>query len=30
MADGLDLHPLTVVVALTFWGSLWGIAGAVR
>lgn len=29
MADGLDLHPLTVVVALTFWGSLWGIAGAV-
>mmetsp|Transcript_126629 Transcript_126629/g.270135 ORF Transcript_126629/g.270135 Transcript_126629/m.270135 type:complete len:453 (+) Transcript_126629:90-1448(+) len=29
MASGLDLHPLTVVVALTFWGTLWGIAGAV-
>mmetsp|Transcript_24470 Transcript_24470/g.53204 ORF Transcript_24470/g.53204 Transcript_24470/m.53204 type:complete len:501 (+) Transcript_24470:334-1836(+) len=29
MAQGLELHPLTVVVALTFWGSLWGIAGAV-
>jgi len=22
MADGLDLHPLTVVVALTFWGTV--------
>jgi len=29
MSQGLDLHPLTVVVALTFWGSMWGIAGAV-
>lgn len=29
MAHGLDLHPLTVVVALTFWGSVWGIPGAV-
>eukprot|EP00931_Biecheleriopsis_adriatica_P069793 TRINITY_DN43602_c0_g1_i1.p1 TRINITY_DN43602_c0_g1~~TRINITY_DN43602_c0_g1_i1.p1 ORF type:complete len:510 (+),score=54.35 TRINITY_DN43602_c0_g1_i1:57-1532(+) len=29
MSHGLDLHPLTVVVALTFWSSVWGIAGAV-
>jgi len=29
MAEGLDMHPLTVVVALTFWGSVWGAAGAV-
>lgn len=29
MASGLELHPLTVVVALTFWGSMWGIAGAI-
>jgi len=29
MAQGLDLHPLTIVVALTFWGSVWGISGAV-
>merc|ERR1711920_356067 len=26
---GLDLHPLTVVVALTFWGTVWGIGGMV-
>lgn len=29
MSHGLDLHPLTVVVALTFWSSVWGVAGAV-
>lgn len=29
MQAGLDLHPLTVVVALTFWGAVWGIAGMV-
>eukprot|EP00913_Durusdinium_trenchii_P000722 g673.t1 len=29
MQHGLDLHPLIVVVALTFWSSVWGIAGAV-
>jgi len=29
MQAGLDLHPLTVVVALTFWGSIWGIAGMI-
>lgn len=29
MASGLDLHPFTVLVALTFWGSIWGIAGAI-
>jgi len=29
MAKGLDLHPLTVVVALTFWGTVWNLSGAV-
>jgi len=29
MSSGLDLHSLTIVVALTFWGSMWGIAGAI-
>jgi len=29
MQAGLDLHPLTVVVALTFWGAVWGAAGMV-
>jgi len=29
MASGLELHPLTVVVSLTFWGSMWGVAGAI-
>eukprot|EP00435_Cladocopium_sp_Y103_P003154 s1371_g1.t1 len=27
--DGLDLHPLIVVIALTFWSSVWGVAGAI-
>merc|ERR1712228_238772 len=29
MSKGLDLHPLTVVVALLFWSSIWGIPGAI-
>ncbi len=29
MADGLDLHPVTVLLALAFWGLLWGIVGLV-
>ncbi|CAJ1356370.1 unnamed protein product [Effrenium voratum] len=29
MQHGLDLHPLIVVVALTFWSAVWGVAGAV-
>ncbi len=27
MGEGLDLHPVTVLVALIFWGLLWGIVG---
>ena len=27
MGDSLDLHPVTVLVALIFWGSLWGVVG---
>jgi len=29
MQAGLDLHPLTTVVALTFWGAIWGISGMI-
>jgi len=29
MQHGLDLHPLIVIIALTFWSSVWGVAGAV-
>ncbi|CAL1160007.1 unnamed protein product [Cladocopium goreaui] len=29
MQHGLDLHPLIVVIALTFWSSVWGVAGAI-
>jgi AI-2 transport protein TqsA len=25
--EGLDLHPVTVLLALSFWGLLWGIVG---
>ena len=25
--DSLDLHPVTILVALIFWGMLWGIVG---
>lgn len=27
MGEGLDLHPVTVLLALIFWGLLWGIVG---
>lgn len=27
MGRGLDLHPLVVLLALLFWGLLWGVAG---
>ena len=27
MGDGLDLHPLTILLALIFWGLIWGIVG---
>lgn len=27
MGEGLDLHPITVLLALIFWGLVWGIVG---
>ena len=27
MGDGLDLHPLTILLALIFWGLIWGVVG---
>jgi AI-2 transport protein TqsA len=27
MGEGLNLHPITVLLALSFWGLLWGIGG---
>ncbi|MCU0915385.1 MAG: AI-2E family transporter [Planctomycetes bacterium] len=27
MGEGLDLHPISVILALSFWGLLWGIVG---
>jgi AI-2 transport protein TqsA len=27
MGEGLNLHPVTVLLALSFWGLLWGIVG---
>jgi AI-2 transport protein TqsA len=27
MGKGLDLHPVTVLLALSFWGLLWGVVG---
>ncbi len=27
MGDQLELHPITILAALTFWGMLWGIPG---
>ncbi len=27
MGEGLDLHPVTVLLALSFWGMVWGIVG---
>ena len=29
MGDTLDLHPVTILLALIFWGMLWGIPGAI-
>eukprot|EP00930_Biecheleria_cincta_P078612 TRINITY_DN6615_c0_g1_i1.p1 TRINITY_DN6615_c0_g1~~TRINITY_DN6615_c0_g1_i1.p1 ORF type:complete len:474 (+),score=62.99 TRINITY_DN6615_c0_g1_i1:130-1551(+) len=29
MSKGLELHPLSIVVALMFWSSVWGISGAI-
>lgn len=29
MGQGLDLHPVTVLLALAFWGLLWGVIGMV-
>ncbi|UCD51723.1 MAG: AI-2E family transporter [Phycisphaerales bacterium] len=25
--EGLNLHPVTVILALSFWGLIWGIVG---
>ena len=25
--EGLDLHPVTILLALVFWGLLWGVVG---
>jgi len=27
MGEGLDLHPVTILLSLAFWGLLWGIVG---
>lgn len=27
MGEGLDLHPITILLALVFWGLLWGVVG---
>jgi AI-2 transport protein TqsA len=27
MGEGLNLHPVTILLALSFWGLLWGVAG---
>ncbi len=27
MGDSMDLHPITVLVCLVFWGMVWGVAG---
>ncbi len=27
MGDSMDLHPITVLVCLIFWGMVWGVAG---
>jgi predicted PurR-regulated permease PerM len=27
MGDSLELHPITVMLCLIFWGMLWGIPG---
>jgi AI-2 transport protein TqsA len=28
MGESLDLHPVTILLALIFWGMLWGVVGA--
>jgi len=27
MGDSLDLHPIAILIALIFWGMLWGVVG---
>jgi AI-2 transport protein TqsA len=27
MGEGLDLHPVTILMALVFWGLIWGVVG---
>ena len=27
MGESLDLHPITIILSLIFWGLLWGIVG---
>jgi AI-2 transport protein TqsA len=27
MGSSLDLHPVTILLALIFWGALWGFVG---
>jgi len=29
LGSGLELHPIVLIFALTFWGSVWGVLGAV-
>ncbi|PQO26910.1 hypothetical protein C5Y96_19525, partial [Blastopirellula marina] len=29
MGEGLQLHPVTILLSLTFWGMLWGPVGMV-
>ncbi len=29
MGRGLELHPVTVLLSLAFWGLLWGVMGMV-
>lgn len=29
MGDSLDLHPVTILVALMFWGQIWGVPGMI-
>ena len=27
MGEGLNLHPVTILLALSFWGLIWGVVG---
>ena len=27
LGKGLDLHPITILISLMFWGLIWGVAG---